>query len=60
MRGHLHGEPSESQINGLSDNVKTNIEERIGKLIKDPWHNTEFLKGQYRKKENRNEYALDT
>ena len=38
------------QIDGLDGSSKARVEERINDLIADPWHNTEFLKGQYRGK----------
>ncbi len=38
------------QIRGLAQEMRDAIEERIDTLIDDPWHNTRFLKGQYRGK----------
>jgi len=40
----------QSQLLGLSPSMKQRVEEKIEDLIADPWHNTEFLKGQYRGK----------
>jgi hypothetical protein len=40
----------QEQINGLDPQGKERAEERIQDLINDPWHNTEFGKGQYRGK----------
>lgn len=38
------------QINGLDAKSKARVQERINDLVVDPWHNTEFLKGQYKGK----------
>jgi hypothetical protein len=38
------------QINGLDPKSRDRVQERVNDLIADPWHNTEFLKGQYRGK----------
>ena len=38
------------QIAGVNPEFRTRIEDRIQDLIADPWHNTKFLKGQYRGK----------
>lgn len=40
----------EKQINGLNPDFRGQVEGRINDLIADPWHNTRFLKGQYRGK----------
>lgn len=40
----------EKQINGLDSGFKRQIENHIEDLVADPWHNTKFLKGQYRGK----------
>lgn len=40
----------EKQINGFNDEFRSVVEARIEDLKADPWHNTQFLKGQYRGK----------
>lgn len=40
----------EKQINVLHPEFRRQIEERIRDLVADPWHNTKFLKAQYRGK----------
>jgi len=38
------------QVKKLDSTFRRQIEERIRDLIADPWHNTQFLRGQYRGK----------
>lgn len=40
----------DEQINGVSKDYRQMVENKIEDLIADPWHNTRFLKGQYRGK----------
>jgi len=40
----------ENQLAEVSNEVRNRVEEKIADLINDPWHNTEFAKGQYRGK----------
>jgi len=46
----LYTPTAQEQIEGLNPSDKARLKERIDSLIADPWHNTEFLKGQYRGK----------
>ena len=40
----------EKQLRGLGERFREKIEEKIQDLVSNPWHNTQFLKGQYRGK----------
>ena len=40
----------EKQLRGLNGKYLERVEEKIQDLVNDPWHNTAFLKGQYRGK----------
>jgi Txe/YoeB family toxin of Txe-Axe toxin-antitoxin module len=46
----FYTETVKEQIKGLDARSRGRVEERIKDLIADPWHNTEFLKAQYRGK----------
>ena len=46
----LYAPKFKEQIRGLEKGFRRKIEERIDDLKADPWHNTKFLKGQYRGK----------
>lgn len=46
----VYTETFQEQLTEVSDAFKERIEEKIQDLVNDPWHNTKFLKGQYRGK----------
>jgi len=46
----LYSPRFKEQLKQLSQRDVSKIEQQISDLLSDPWHNTEFLKGQYRGK----------